>query len=285
MKRKQNYRLVVVVIAAALIFVSMTVVGICYSGWRGHEKAVNLNTSYSSVISPDDVNTDNATYTEAYKFTVPKDGTVTLYIECNSSKNYAYMNYAAYRWYDSSNYDAPIASWNYYDYGIDPMTFSYSSARGVYYGERSIELGAGTYYLTLSMKTYANDSFPYSFNLKYAEKQVPVPSVQPSKSSQASVTTDLPYVKIVKPKAAKKAATVKWKKVSKKNLKKIKKVQIQYSMDSSFNSGVKTTTANAKKTSKKIKGLVKGKKYYIRVRGLSGNHVSAWSSVKSVKVK
>jgi len=100
----------------------------------------------------------------------------------------------------------------------------------------------------------------------------------------AQLAPTLPKVSISKPKAAKKAATIKWKKVSKKNLKKIKKIQIQYSMDRSFNTGVKTASVSAKKTSKKIK-IPKGKVYYIRIRGLNGSHASAWSSVKIVKAK
>lgn len=100
----------------------------------------------------------------------------------------------------------------------------------------------------------------------------------------AQLAPTLKGVKISKPKAAKKSATIKWKKPSKKNLKSIKRIEIQYSMDCNFRSGVKTTTVNAKKTSKKIK-LPKGKKYYVRIRAINGDHVSAWSAVKSVKAK
>lgn len=107
--------------------------------------------------------------------------------------------------------------------------------------------------------------------------------------SIAQLKPTLPKVTISKPKAAKKAATVKWKKVSKKNLKKIKKIEIQYSLDKTFETGVKTKYASAKKTSYKIKSLKKGKKYYIRIRAYkkSGGkvHVSKWSKVRNVKVK
>lgn len=99
----------------------------------------------------------------------------------------------------------------------------------------------------------------------------------------------LPSVKIAKPKAAKKSATFKWKKVSKKNQKKIGNIQIQYSLDKSFRTGVKTVTAKKSASSKKVKKLVSKKTYYVRVRAYkkTGNtvHVSAWSGVKAVKVK
>ena len=101
--------------------------------------------------------------------------------------------------------------------------------------------------------------------------------------------TDLPAVRISKPKAAKKAMTVKWKKVSKKNQKKIASIQIQYSTDKTFRKGVKTVTAKKSSSSKKIKKLTSKKTYYVRIRAYkkAGNviHVSKWSAVKKVKVK
>lgn len=100
---------------------------------------------------------------------------------------------------------------------------------------------------------------------------------------------DLPTVKISKAVKAKKAFTVKWKKVSKKNQKKIGIVQIQYSKDKKFKSGVKTVTAKKNATSKKIKKLKSKKTYYVRVRAYKKVdgvvHVSKWSKVKKVKVK
>lgn len=96
---------------------------------------------------------------------------------------------------------------------------------------------------------------------------------------------DLPTVKISKPAAAKKKITVKWKKVSKANLKKISGIQIQVATDPGFTNIVKTATAGKKKTSKAIKGLQPKTKYYVRIRAYAaGNHYSAWKS-KSAKVK
>ena len=105
----------------------------------------------------------------------------------------------------------------------------------------------------------------------------------------AQLAPTLPTVKIAKPKAAKKSATIKWKKVSKANQKKIAKIQIQYSTDKTFKTGVKTTTAKKSTASKKIKKLKSKKIYYVRVRAYKkvGNviHVSKWSAVKAVKIK
>ena len=64
---------------------------------------------------------------------------------------------------------------------------------------------------------------------------------------------------------------------------------IECSTDSSFRTDVRTATASAKKTSKAIKKLTKGKKYYIRIRAYTesggAEHVSKWSAAKAVKVK
>ena len=116
------------------------------------------------------------------------------------------------------------------------------------------------------------------------------PSVTEAASvTAADVVVDLPAVKIVKPKAAKKAAVIKWKKISKKNRKKIGGIEIQYSTDKSFKSGVKTRTAKKTALSKKITRLKSKKKYYVRVRAykkVNGvKHVSKWSGVRNVKAK
>ncbi len=119
--------------------------------------------------------------------------------------------------------------------------------------------------------------------------------VQPGGSSAAPVQPvqpaeirDLKAVKISKPKAGKKNVTVKWKKISKANQKKMTGIEIQVATDSGFSNLVKTTTAGKKKTSKKIKGLVSKQTYFVRIRAYrnaaDGKHVSAWKS-KKVKIK
>ena len=101
----------------------------------------------------------------------------------------------------------------------------------------------------------------------------------------AQLTPTLPAVKIKKPKAAKKKITIKWKKVSKKNQKAIRGIEIQLATDAGFTNIIRSTFAGKKKTSKVIKGLQKGAVYYIRIRAYNGEHRSAWSVVKPVKAK
>lgn len=117
----------------------------------------------------------------------------------------------------------------------------------------------------------------------------PAPSVKPVVTPQSSEITDLKSVKMLKPKAGKKSVVVKWKKLSKSKLKKIKKIEIQYGLDKNFKTGFKSTFASAKKTTKKISKLKKGKKYYVRIRAYTKSggvvHVSKWTKAKSFKVK
>lgn len=62
-----------------------------------------------------------------------------------------------------------------------------------------------------------------------------------------------------------------------------KTYQIQYSTSRKFKKKVKTKTA--KKLKYTIRKLVKGKTYYIRVRGVNGKQVGNWSAVKKIKIK
>ena len=105
----------------------------------------------------------------------------------------------------------------------------------------------------------------------------------------SKVTVDLPKVKIRKPVRAKKGFTVRWKKVSAKNRRKIKGIEIQYSINKNFKSPYKVKKASRKAVDKKIKKLKKRKYYYVRIRAYKvinrRKHVSKWSKVKRVRTK
>ncbi len=106
-------------------------------------------------------------------------------------------------------------------------------------------------------------------------------------SAQEQVT--LKKLKSVKLKAlSAKKLQISWKKLSKKEKKQIQKIQIQYSTDKTFKTGVKTKWAKKAKNSYTIKGLKKNTKYYVRIRAYkkSGNiiYVSKWIT-KNKKTK
>ena len=66
--------------------------------------------------------------------------------------------------------------------------------------------------------------------------------------------------------------------------------QIEYALNKGFTKGKKTVTVKSAATVKKVlRSLAKGKKYYVRIRSYKTaggtKYVSAWSDIKSVKVK
>ena len=118
----------------------------------------------------------------------------------------------------------------------------------------------------------------------------PTPT-QPQPTTTTSTTTAPKPVlkpksaKFKKVKAAKKAVSVEWKKVSG-----VKGYQIQVATDKKFKKNKKTVTVKKQKTTKvTIKKLKAKKQYYVRIRTyktVNGKKVySSWSKVKTVKTK
>lgn len=122
----------------------------------------------------------------------------------------------------------------------------------------------------------------------------PAPSPTPTPAPTQPIVTPNTTVKAVakpksakikKVKAAKKAVSVEWKKVSG-----VKGYQVQVATDKKFKKNKKTATVKKQKTTKvTIKKLKAKKKYYVRIRTyktVNGKKVySSWSKVKTVKTK
>lgn len=104
--------------------------------------------------------------------------------------------------------------------------------------------------------------------------------------------SSLPKVKIKKPAAKKTSITVKWTKLTKKQLKKSKAThyEIWVSESSSYPAGATTKEKIVKKSKSSwtCKGLKKNKKYYVKVRAIKyvggKKHVGAWKK-KTIKTK
>ena len=116
---------------------------------------------------------------------------------------------------------------------------------------------------------------------------VPDPAPDPAPAGDTEKVT-LKKLKSVKLKAlSAKKLEISWKKLSKKEQKKIQKIEIQYSTDKSFKT-YKTKWAKKTKNTYTIQGLKKNTKYYIRIRAYKkvGNtvYVSKWVT-KSKKTK
>ena len=108
-------------------------------------------------------------------------------------------------------------------------------------------------------------------------------------TAQPAEKVTLKKLKSVKLKAlSAKKLEISWKKLSKKEQKKIQKIEIQYSTDKTFQTGMKTKWAKKTKSSYTIKGLKKNTKYYVRIRAWKkdGNiiYVSKWVT-KNKKTK
>ncbi|MDE8701488.1 fibronectin type III domain-containing protein [Adlercreutzia equolifaciens] len=118
---------------------------------------------------------------------------------------------------------------------------------------------------------------------KYTGEKDAIFRVRPSKLSLSKVT------------AAKKSFTAKWKSTVADQEWEVSGYQVRYSTSSSMKNAKVKTIRNCYKTSLKVSGLKKGKKYYVQVRayiseydyekGKAANLYSDWSKAKSVKVK
>lgn len=112
-----------------------------------------------------------------------------------------------------------------------------------------------------------------------------------SQSSGSENATTATVTKVSKPKkptisklkTSKKTITVYWKKMSASGF------QVQYSTSSSFKNAKTVTVKGSGKAYAKIKGLKKGKKYYVRVRAyktVNGKKAyGSWSAKKSITAK
>ena len=100
-------------------------------------------------------------------------------------------------------------------------------------------------------------------------------------------TEDLKKMKGLKLKSAKTSIRVSWNRPSKKALKKMEAIEIQYASMKDF-SDAKTILVKKKRTRAVLKGLSRKTKYYVRIRarrsGSDTTHVSKWAS-RSIRTK
>ena len=92
---------------------------------------------------------------------------------------------------------------------------------------------------------------------------------QPGNPDTPTVTEKVTFSKLKSVKltaVSAKKLKVSWKKLSSKDRKKVKKIEIQYSTDKKFKNNVKSKFVSSGKTSYTISGLKKNTKYYVRVR-------------------
>ena len=162
-----------------------------------------------------------------------------------------------------------------------------------YYGTQSewnnISVGSNNEYFINATIHFSSAPTPTP-----APAPTPTPSPAPTPAPTQPIATPNTTVKAVakpksakikKVKAAKKAVSVEWKKVSG-----VKGYQVQVATDKKFKKNKKTATVKKQKTTKvTIKKLKAKKKYYVRIRTyktVNGKKVySSWSKVKTIKTK
>ena len=119
-----------------------------------------------------------------------------------------------------------------------------------------------------------------------AEPAASAGSTEPTEPTEQVTFKKLKSVKLTAVSAKK--LKVEWKKLSSKDKKKIKKIQIQVSTDKNFTTIVKEKFLKSSKSSWTIPGLKKNTKYYVRIRAYTkdGNviNVSKWVT-KNKKTK
>ena len=120
----------------------------------------------------------------------------------------------------------------------------------------------GTYaFITLKIKMPGG-------NPDVTDPQDPEQPINPGDSTP-TVTEKVTFSKLKSVKltaVSAKKLKVSWKKLSSKDRKKVKKIEIQYSTDKKFKNNVKSKFVSSGKTSYTISGLKKNTKYYVRVR-------------------
>lgn len=236
------------------------------AGWLSYARGVQLNSVFSDEFSGSDYHYYESYignhYYDAFRFTVPAKGKISLRIESEDEDVGRKSEYAIF---NSANIDKSV--WENGYWGSNKTDSGYSSGRGVYYDEWSIALSAGTYYLVASAyDDYMNITFDYSLTYK--------PTFANTSISSKS--------------AKSKGFKVSWKKASG-----VTGYQIQYSLKSNMKSSKKVTIKKSSTTAKTIKKLKAKKKYYVRVRtykkmkveGVNHTYYGKWSAKKTIKTK
>lgn len=239
-------------------------------GWVDQATDIDFNTVYNASPSLNDAKksvgsfgVNSIWYYDAFRFSVPVSGKVTLNMEAES-KYFLPLDY-------NSRIDYLIYSANDLDneFGVDYniVKSGFSSARNLYYGNYEWTLPAGEYYLL----------FEYSYNeawgfFQKGECDFSV-SYKPNIATPSNVKA---YSK--KPKTVKTA----WNGVYG-----INQYQVYLSSSKSFSSCKKANVYNKKTYT--FKGLKKNKTYYVKVRAMKNvngkTYYGKWSAKKVVKTK
>ena len=228
------------------------------AGWPSYARNVSLNKSFTETGTQNDpYSLMDACYMDIFRFQVPASGTITLKLKGKTD------SVPCFHIYKTTNTDNSL----WFGYSGNRAGYDYDYGTNGFWSKWSFKLGKGNYYL---MVLHGSDTMNirYTYNIGFS------PTF--SASSVTGVT------------GRAKSMLVRWRKAGGAN-----GYQIQYSLYSNMKSAKTVTVNNVSATSRVIKGLKSGRRYYVRIRsykkvkesGKTKTYYKSWSSIKKVVVK
>lgn len=245
---------------SVVIFLSILSVGLTVNAaasWVPYAEDVKINTVFSGTLTENqyEKRLSDGVYFRVYRFKVPQKGKVTFQFDAEKDLSYVF-NYL-FKSTDTGDWIAEIAP-----------EMEYNTKRLSYYYKETLSLSAGTYYLY--SRSYFVDDTNVDLDLYF------------------DFTPSFPNTSISKIVKNKRAFKVFWSSASS-----VSGYQIQYSRKSNMRIAKIIMIKSQSKVSRKVKGLKKKKRYYVRVRtykqmtveGTLKTYYGKWSSKKSIKTK
>lgn len=189
-KRKIGKRLVSIILMLALLVSGITLFPseVYAAGWLEYAKeTITLGTAVNGSIKSGDYRglTEAASnssardvYWHIYKFAMPKEGLLNLYIESASSQYLTYGTWRGLHEYDGfiiyPASDPDTIMWRS-KCDQNEIKRQFSSSRAMYYGSTEIALNQGEYYFAI--RQYETLDTPYYLTLSYKEPFINVSSI------------------------------------------------------------------------------------------------------------
>ena len=242
---KFTKKLLSLLLAIAMLFTITTGVDLSAyaAGWADYAQNINFDTIYEESCDYTDYYKND--YYDAYKFTVPQKGKVTISIECEDV-DYRWNTYYIFK---ANEMLDEVCCLN------NNIAENYNSGRGIYYGSKSINLPEGSYYLCVEyVKSPNRYSGTHNIQLSY-EPSIATPTLKATVNANGSFKLS-------------------WNKVAgaEKYELYIKQADGSYKL-------MKTTTATSFTTA----FATYGKQFSYKMRAVKGNTKSAYSNVVNAK--
>lgn len=169
-----KYTTYIILTLTIIIFSQNTVYA---DGWLDYVQDLTLGDAVSGSIKNGDFkNRQNGSnfYWHIYKFSMPKDGLLNIYLESSSSEYLTYNHtYNGFTIFSGSNPDQTV--WCSSGNTGNKIARTFSSSREVYYGSTDIALSQGEYYF--AVQHYGTNNEPYYLTLSYKEPVINVTSI------------------------------------------------------------------------------------------------------------